>query len=410
MGHDLLILGALLIIAVVVGRGARRLGLPTIPVYMLVGLLASPAVTAFPLSIPHDHLELIAVFGLVLLLFHLGLEFDLDDFVGNARSLALAGGAYILVNVGSGFGFGLLLGWGWREALVVAGIMGVSSTAIVTKLLIDLGRLTNDETPMILGVVVVEDLFLAVYLAVLGAALGESAPLLETVLRLLGSFVFLVALFTVARYGGRWIGRLIHTPDAELFTVTFFALAILIGGAAEELGVSDAIGAFLIGVVLAATQYRDRIVEITIPLRDVFAAFFFLAFGVSLDPSTFGSVALPVLAAVVVTVVMNLLAGQLTARLNHFGVSAGLNAGLTLLSRGEFALILATLAVAAGLDGRIAPFAGLYVLILALIGPVLATEAPRLAQALRRRRRALRRPSSPAPTEPQPEFPDQQVV
>jgi monovalent cation:H+ antiporter-2, CPA2 family len=310
--------------------------------------------------------------------------------VGNARSLVLSGGTYILINVGSGFGFGMLLGWGWREALVIGGVMGVSSTAIVTKLLIDLGRLTNDETPMILGVIVVEDLFLAVYLAVLGTVLGQSGTLVETIVGLLGSIVFLAALFTLARYGGRWIGRMIHTPDTELFTITFFGLAILVGGAAEELGVSDAIGAFLIGVVLAGTQYRDRVVEITIPIRDVFAAFFFLAFGVSLDPSTFGSVALPVLGAVVITVVMNVLAGQLAARMNGFGGVAGLNVGLTLLSRGEFALILATLAVGAGLDDRVAPFAGLYVLVLALIGPVLATGAPRIGRVVHRRL-ALRR-------------------
>lgn len=398
MGHDLLILGALLIIAVAVGRGARRIGLPTIPAYMLVGLLASPAVTSFPLTIPHEELELVAVFGLILLLFHLGLEFDLEDFVGNVRSLFLAGGMYILINVGSGFGFGMLLGWGWREALVIAGIMGVSSTAIVTKLLIDLGRLTNDETPTILGVIVVEDLFLAVYLAVLGAVLGERAPLLETVLGLLGSFAFLAVLFTIARYGGRWIGRLIHTPDAELFTVTFFALAILVGGAADELGVSDAIGAFLVGVVLAGTQYRDRIVEFTIPIRDVFAAFFFLAFGVSLDPSTFGSILWPALAAVAITITMNVTAGQLTARVYRFGAAAGLNTGLTLLSRGEFALILATLAVGAGLDARVAPFAGLYVLVLAIVGPVLATAAPRIGRTARRWR-ASRRPSAPPPVD-----------
>jgi monovalent cation:H+ antiporter-2, CPA2 family len=393
MGHELLILGTLLIIAVALGRGARRIGLPTIPVYMLVGLLASPT-TALPLSIPHDQLELVAAFGLILLLFDLGLEFDFEDFVGNARSLVLAGGTYILINFGSGFGFGMLLGWGWREALVIAGVMGASSTAIVTKLLIDLGRLTNEETPMILGVIVVEDLFLALYLAVLGGVLGEPAPILETALDLLVSFVFLVALFALARYGGRWIGRLIHTADPELFTVTFFGLVILIGGAADELGVSGAIGAFLIGVVLAGTQLRERIVEFTIPLRDVFAVFFFLAFGVSLDPSTFGSVALPALAAVAITVTMNLAAGQLSARLHHFGASAGLTAGLTLLSRGEFALILATLAVGAGLDARVSPFAGLYVLILALIGPILSAKAPRLTQMLRRRRRARRPPRS----------------
>lgn len=390
MGHELLVIGGLLAIAGLLGRLARRYGLPTVPVYMLVGLLGSPAVSFFPLSIPYEQIELLAVLGLVLLLFDLGLEFDLDDFFDNARSLVLAGSAYIVLNVGAGLGLGFALGWGTREALVIAGITGISSSAIVTKLLVELQRLTNDETPMILGVIVVEDIFLAIYLAVLSGVLGDESSVGATMLRLGGSFLFLVVMFVIARRAGRWVGRLIHTPDTELFTIAVVGLAILMAGTAEEVGVSDAIGAFLMGLIIAGTKYRDRVEQLVLPLRDVFAAVFFLAFGLSLVPSTFGSVVVPVAIAVVVTVVANVSAGLISARSRGLGLTAGLNAGLTLVSRGEFALILATIAIGAGLDARISPFAGLYVLVLAVIGPILAANSPSIAEWLRPRLRAGR--------------------
>lgn len=376
MANQLLVLGLLLVLASLLGRLARRVGLPTIPVFMVVGLLASPAVEIFPFDIEYHDVELIATFGLILLLFHLGLEFDLDDFVGNARSLLMAGGAYILLNVGAGIGLGFLIGWGTKEALVIAGIAGVSSSAIVTKLLIELNRLTNRETPMILGVIVVEDIFVALYLAVLTTVIGGEASTWATILRLAGSFAFLAVMFFLARKAGPVVGRLIGTPDDELFTIGFFGLAILLAGTGEEVGVSEAIGAFLMGLIISGTRFRDRTSELVLPLRDVFAAVFFLAFGVTLDPSEFGAVLGPVAIAVVLTIVANLVAGWLTTR--GLGLSAAVNAAFTLLSRGEFALILATLAAGAGLDKRIAPFAGLYVLTLAIIGPILATQAPRI--------------------------------
>src|SRR5262249_58138336 len=111
----------------------------------------------------------------VLLLFHLGLEFSLDDLIGGGRRLLIAGGIYLAFNIGGGVALGFVLGWGTREALVIAGIVGISSSAIATKLLIELHRLTNPETRLILGIVVVEDIFLALYLAVLQPILSGSS-------------------------------------------------------------------------------------------------------------------------------------------------------------------------------------------------------------------------------------------
>lgn len=387
VGEDLVVLGVLFVIAYVLGRVGKLVGLPAIPIYMLVGLIASPHSHFFPLSFESADVELVAVFGLILLLFSLGLEFDQDEFYGNFGALLVSGGTRILINMAVGFALGLWVGWGTREALIIAGMTATSSSAIITKLLIELRRLANRETPAILGIMVLEDVFIAIYLAIVSVVLGGRTDVWGIVLQLTISFVFLVLMFVIARWGGRVVSRLVQTKDDELFTILFFGLAVAFGGIGELLGVSDAIGAFLIGLVLGATRFRGRIEQFALPLRDVFGAFFFLNFGLALDVSTFGGVILPVTVAVVMTLVVNTLGGQLIAWQNKLTPAEGFNASGMLQNRGEFALILATLAVGAGLDARLTPFAGLYVLSMAIIGPILAVNSERAGAVIFRRRK-----------------------
>jgi CPA2 family monovalent cation:H+ antiporter-2 len=396
LGEELLVLGLLFVIAYVLGRLGKLIGLPTIPIYMVVGLLASPHTGWFPLDFDTGRVELIAVFGLIMLLFNLGLEFDQDAFFANAGRLIVSGGSYIVLNMGVGLIFGFMLDWGPREALVIAGMTATSSSAIVTKLIIELRRLANPETPMILGVTVVEDIFIAIYLAIVSVVLSGETDLGPILVKLGVAFLFLVVMFAVARWGGRVVSRLIRGKDDELFTILFFGLALVFAGIGEILGVTDAIGAFLIGLVLGASRYRSRIEHLALPLRDVFAAFFFVNFGLALDPATFGPVLGPVLAAVAMTLVLNVIAGQFVAWINKMGVQAGINTAVILQNRGEFALILATLAVGAGLDPRMAPFAGLYVLIMAVLGPILAVNSERIGAAVLGTKRKQRKAETAA--------------
>lgn len=139
LGGELLTIGGLFLIAYVLGRLGKTIGLPAIPVYMVVGLIASPHTPWIGLSVESHTIELIATFGLILLLFNLGLEFDQEEFYGNAGKLLVSGGTYVAINMGVGFAFGFSLGWGTREALIIAGMTATSSSAIVTKLLIEPG-------------------------------------------------------------------------------------------------------------------------------------------------------------------------------------------------------------------------------------------------------------------------------
>ena len=399
VGGELLTIGGLFLIAYVLGRLGKRIGLPAIPIYMIVGLMASPHSTWIGLNIESHAIELIATFGLILLLFNLGLEFDQEEFYGNAGKLLISGGTYVAINMGVGFVFGFSLGWGTREALIIAGMTATSSSAIVTKLLIELRRLANDETPMILGVTVIEDVFIAIYLAIVSVVLSGDTNIWGVVGKLALAFGFLVVMFALARWGGRQVSRIFATRDDELFTILFFGLAVIFGGIGELLGVTDAIGAFVIGLLCGATRYRDRIEQLALPMRDVFAAFFFVNFGLTLDVATFGAVVWPVVGAIAMTVVLNAVAGQIVARMNGFGMQAGINTSVILVNRGEFALILATLSAAAGLEARITAFAGLYVLVMAILGPILAANADRIGRLVRRplaRRNAVRNAAAAA--------------
>lgn len=382
MSNVLVAVGGAFLAAGLLARAGRRLGLPTIPFFMAAGVIFGPNTPGLALvEDPHD-LELLAALGLILLLFHLGLEFSLNELLAGGRRLVAIGSIYLLLNVGGGFLLGRAFGWGTNEALVIAGAVGISSSAIVTKLLVELHRLANRESRLILGVIVVEDIFLALYLALLQPVLGEAQGAGDAALQFGVAFAFLLALGAVARWGAGVVGRLVTSPDDELLTVLFVGVAVLVAGVAQELGISDAIGAFMAGLVLAESAVAHRIERLVLPLRDAFAAAFFFAFGLTIDPGDAWQVVGPVVAAVVLSIVLNLAAGVIAARLQGFGRTAAANIGLTILGRGEFSLILATLATAAGLDDRIGPFVALYVLTLAILGPLLAARSSALARML----------------------------
>jgi monovalent cation:H+ antiporter-2, CPA2 family len=382
VGDQLVALGGAFLAAGVFARLGRRVGLPTIPFFMLAGVVFGPNTPGISLFDDPHSLELLAALGLIMLLFHLGLEFSLRELLAGGTSLLRVGAVYLALNVGGGLALGFALGWGVREALVIAGAVGISSSAIVTKLLTELHRLANPESRLILGIVVVEDVFLALYLALLQPVIGEADGAADAVGQFAVALAFLLGLTAVARYGATLVGRLIATPDDELLTVCFVGLAVLIAGVAEELGVSDAIGAFMVGLVLAESPVADRIERLVLPLRDAFAALFFFAFGLTIDPADAGDVIAPVLIAVVCSIVLNVVAGIVAARMSGFGRVPAANIGLTVLGRGEFSLILATLAAGAGLDERLGPFVGFYVLILAVVGPILASRSRSLSRAL----------------------------
>lgn len=374
MGHadTLLAMGGAFVAAAVLARLGSRIGLPTIPLFILAGALLGPHTPGFTLVGDPQELEMLSALGLVLLLFYLGLEFNLDDLKAGGRKMTVAGSLYLVLNVGIGLAFGFVLGWGTSEMFILAGVLGISSSAIITKVLVDLGRLGNPETKPILGIIVVDDIFLALYLAALQPVISGADSMASAVVQMGKAFGFLLALAVIAHWGVALVDRLFAARDNELLVISFLGAAVLVAGIAEEFGVADVIGAFMVGLILGSTSSGERIRDLVHPLRDAFAAIFFFTFGLSINPGDLPTVLWPVLGAVVATVVMNVLSGIVTARIYDFGAQQAANVATTLLARGEFALILAIMAANAGLDERLSPFIAGYVLILAVLAPLVA--------------------------------------
>jgi CPA2 family monovalent cation:H+ antiporter-2 len=380
MGQELIILGIAFLLSGLLARLGARFGLPTIPLFVAAGILVGPN-TPGPVLIDHpEDLELLAAFGLIFLLFYLGVEFSVEDLTSGGRKLLWSAGLYLLLNMGGGLVLGFAFGWGTREAFVIAGITGISSSAIVTKVLVELHRLANPETRLILGIIVIEDLFLALYLAALAPVLGEADSAAEGALLFLRALLFLLLLAAVARWGAPLVEKVVTAKSDELLVVLFVGFALLVAGLAYELGVSDAIGAFMAGLVIAGTSLAGRVERLVRPLRDAFAALFFFAFGLSIDPGDIANVLGPAVIAIIATLALAMAAAIGAARLNGLDRQAAANIAFSVAARGEFALILVTLAAGAGLDARLAPFAAIYVLVLAVVSPILALRSEAFAR------------------------------
>jgi CPA2 family monovalent cation:H+ antiporter-2 len=371
--HDTTILlievGALLFALGMLGRLGRRVGLSPIPLYLLAGLAFGHG-GLIPLSASQEFIQVGAEIGVVLLLVMLGLEYSAGELVGNLRSSAVAGVFDAVLNALPGAAFALLLGWGFEAALVLAGITWVSSSGVIAKVLGDLGRLGNRETPIILSVLVIEDLAMAFYLPLVTAVLA-GVGLVGGLKALAVAVVTVVAVLVVAiRYGGV-ISAFMSVKDGEALLLSVLGLTLFVAGVAAELKVSAAVGAFLVGIALSG-PVAHHATQILSPLRDLFAAVFFVFFGLSTDPADMPSVLLPAFGLAVLTMVTKVATGYFAARRGGIALPGRLRAGLALMPRGEFSVVIAGLAVASGVEPELAPLATAYVLITVVSGPMLA--------------------------------------
>ncbi len=370
-------LGAVVLGLGVLGRFAGRVGLSPVPLYLLAGLAFGTG-GLVPLDAPEEFIEAGADVGVVLLLLVLGLEYTAGELVTNLRRQAPVGVLDLLLNGLPGAAFALLLGWGPTAAVAMFGVTAISSSGIVSKVLTDLGRLGNRETPAVLGVLVLEDLAMAGYLPVLTALVAASggASAAASIAVALG---VLALVLVVALRHGHVLDRAIGTGSDEVLLLSVLGLALLVAGGAEAVHVSAAVGAFLLGIALSG-ELVERLRPLLGPLRDLFAAVFFVFAGLSIDPNDLPAVLLPALGLAAVGVLTKVATGWVAGRRAGVGPAGRLRAGAALVPRGEFSLIIAGL-----VGGAVVPEFGAtvaaYVLVLAVFGPL----APRLADPLARR-------------------------
>jgi len=367
------------------GLAARRFGLSAIPAYLLAGLLLGPnEPTEIYLISPSEVTAFFAELGLVFLLFFLGLEFSLGRLLRTGRHVGLGGTIDLVANLGLGLLVGVVAFGLTSAALILAACIYVSSSAIAVKGLIDFRRLGDDETDLVLAILVFEDLVIAFLLGFAAAGGGEVS---DTVVLVAKALAFVTAGLAASRWLSGPLDRFLDRLPLEFFLLAVFAFLVGTAAVADELGLSEAIGALMAGIVLSETSVREQIEERFFSFRDVFAALFFFVFGLSIDLSTVGDVGWIVALAIVVTLAGKIAGGLLAGRVGGFSRRQSLNAGVALVAHGEFTIILADLAsdnpsVTASQSADLVAFAGLYVLVTATVGIVLMKESKRLGRAL----------------------------
>ncbi|MEQ8717502.1 MAG: cation:proton antiporter [Acidimicrobiales bacterium] len=380
-------LGAIFFGLAILARVADRLGFSPIPFYMAAGLFFGEG-GFVELDLSREFVDIAAEIGVILLLLTLGLEYTAEELGKGLRRDGRAGLVDLVLNGGPGFAAGMLLGWDATSSLLLAGITYISSSGIIAKLLGDLNRLGNRETPTVLSVLVIEDLVMALYLPVVGVLLaGDDTAEAATSLGIALAVVLLV-LFAAMRYG-ETISAMLHARTDEGLLLGVLGLTLIVAGAAQSLQVSAAIGAFLVGIAITG-NVEERAQKLVLPLRDLFAATFFVLFSLQVDPGEIPGVLLPAAILAVITAATKMGTGWFAASRAGIALPGRVRAGSALIARGEFSIVIAGLGVAAadeaGIVDDLGPVATAYVLILAIAGPVFTRFADDFSRWLVNRR------------------------
>ena len=380
---QLIELGAIILGLGLLAAVSVRFSISPIPLYLIAGL-AFGSGGILPLTDSEEFVSLGAEVGVILLLFTLGLEYTAPELVGTLRTSAPVGLVDLVLNAAPGAAAALILGWGPVAAVTMAGITYVTSSGITAKVIGDLGWLGNKETPAILSILVFEDLAMAAYLPILTALLA-GAGLLGGATALAVAAATIAAILFIALRHGNLVERFVASPNDEVLLLKVLGLTLLVAGIAEQLQVSAAVGAFLVGIALSGPLAHTAQRLLT-PLRDLFAAVFFVFFGLHTDPADLP----PVLGAAALLALTGILtkaaSGWIAAARAGVATTGRLRAAAALIPRGEFNIVIAGLAVTAGISANLGPLAAAYVLILAIAGPLLARGAEPLTARLRAHR------------------------
>jgi CPA2 family monovalent cation:H+ antiporter-2 len=379
-------LGVLLVVMALLARLATRLGFSPVPLYLLGGLFIG-AIGIVPMSYETEaFIQAGAEIGVILLLFMIGLEYSGEELTSSLRTGWVSGVADLVLNFTPGLVLGLILGWGWVTALLLGGITYISSSGVIAKLLNDLNWLGNRETPAVLTVLVLEDLAMAVFLPLMVVLLVGTGVVSGVISLTVALVTVAVVLIVAVRYGGimsRYLGG--GTDEIQLLTV--FGIILLVAGIAQQLQVSAAVGAFLVGIALSG-PIGEKAHELLGPMRDLFAAIFFLFFGLQTDAASLPAAIPLALTLGLVTALTKVATGWFAARRRGVGALGRWRAGAMLIPRGEFSIVIAGLGASAGLTSDLLPLSAAYVLIMAVVGSILVRAVEPLYKGRQARRRA----------------------
>ena len=351
----------------------RSLRLPAMIGYVVVGLALGPHALGL-VSDRHD-MRLLAEFGVVFLMFSIGLEFSLPKLVSMRRVVFGLGLAQVVLTIAAAVGAALALGGSWRAGVALGGILAMSSTAIVSRLLAERLELDSVHGRQVMGVLLFQDLAV-VPLLVLLPELGSGAEELgAAIAAALAKAVVALGVLLVAgpRLMRAWLGVVARRRSNELFVLNVLLITLLLAFVTSLAGLSLVLGAFLAGMLISETEYRYRVEDDIKPFRDVLLGLFFVSVGMLLDPAQVLAHPGLVLAFLVALIPLKLALVTALSRLARAPAGSALRVGLALAQAGEFGLVLLALA------GELIPEALMQPLLAAMVLSMLA--APFLISA-----------------------------
>lgn len=383
--------GIVFLLISIAGILAKRFNQSVIVAYIICGMVIGPygiQINNKPIIANTDLISMMQLFGIVFLLLYIGLEFSVNKLIKSRGQIFLSSFFDLLINFPIGFILGIVFGFGIIESLFLGGIFYISSTGIITKTIIELKRVVNRETETILGIMIFEDIFIAIFLAVIsGIAFAGRTEIVITefliyfginvsigyhltiLITIVNAFVFCLIFIIIARKFSFHVEKLLNIESDELFLILILSLVILSSAFAKVFGLTESIGAFFLGLVLAETKHAKRIEEKIIPFRDLFVAVFFFAFGMMIDWRNFNNLYLIILLAIAIplSIIGKFYTGIVAGKINNFTKKESHNIGLTIIPRGEFSILLASVVIVAFPNSLIGSFTAIYVLILVII-------------------------------------------
>jgi len=376
----LLSMAVVIAVAAVIVVLFHRFRQPLILGYLVAGMVAGPFVTSIEVTPAadiemRDFVELLARLGIILITFSIGLEFSLRQLRKIGITVIAAAALEIAIMIGIGFQLGLAL-WGrdkTLEASLLGAMLSVASTMIIVRSLKESGGLDNEKARLIIGLLVVEDMAAVLILASVSGlvASGQVDPteLFWLVLKMLAFIALaIVAGLAVVPRLVDYVGR---QRSNELLVITSLGLAFSMAIFSRWVGFSEAIGAFVMGVIVSESRYVGDVVRRVEPVRDLFGAMFFISVGMLVDPEFFTDTGFLFTALIItaVFVISKMLACSLSSFVCGFGARNSLGAGLGMIAIGEFSLMIAAVAMDADIDPSIYNTVVLVTTLTALIVP-----------------------------------------
>ena len=366
----------------------RQFKQPPVLGYLVAGVIIGPFTLPDAPVKDVETIQLLAELGLVLLLFGIGLEFGWQRIRGIGATVIMIAVVEFTVMFALGYELAILLGWGNMEGIFLGASLSVSSSAILMKMLRDTDRLLTMQGRLIVGILVVEDFMAVVMLTVLsGLATTGTANIRD-----IGFLVGKLGIFGVAAlgFGGIFAPRLIrfvsrfHSEEAML--ITGLALCFGLALAGQQLGLSAAAGAFLIGAVLGDSDNSDEMARIMSPVRDMFAALFFVSIGMLIDISLAADFLVPSLIVAAVFIVGKIVADSAATLLAGYGGRTALGVGMGMPQTGEFSLAMVKVGADFGAVGAfLYPVMTITTAATALVYPTIFRSVDRVTDLLERR-------------------------